>query len=144
MSATKAYDFLAKRLEAKGWLQVGDAFSFNDAASSLFSKSYLLQFSGSTVTEQGDRAIIANHSFTLYLLLNGWQRDLQSIKEAMATGEKAIQDLLEPVGMAQEGILAVTLQSYELAPFDDASNDDKLLFVAELAVKNALCIGNNN
>ena len=144
MSAVKAYDFLSKRLEQKGWLQIGDAFSLNDAASSQFSRSYLLQFSGSIVTEQGDRSLIANHSFTLFLLLSGWQRDLQSIKDAMMTGEKAIQELLDPVGMAQDGILAVTLNSYELSPFDDASNDDKLLFVAEFSVKNALCIGNNN
>lgn len=144
MGAVKAYDFLSKRLEQKGWLQLGDAFSLNDAASSQFSQSYLLQFSGSTVTEQGDRSLIANHSFTLFLLLSGWQRDLHSIKDAMMTGEKAIQELLDPVGMSHDGILAVTLNSYELSPFDDASNDDKLLFVAELSVKNAICIGNNN
>lgn len=140
MSSVAAYNFLSKRLELAGWHSIPDTFQFENAASSLFySKSYLLQFNSSRSTEQGNKSAILEHDFTLILLLSGNSRDLQSVKYAISLGEDLLKQLLNPVGLLEGNILALTLNSYELSPFDDES-DDKLIFTASLTVKNVMCL----
>lgn len=136
----KAYEFLEKRLDSVGLKPVTDAFSASNAPSSYFDGRYLLQINKSTVDETGDKSLIVTHSFTLNILLSGWQRDLSSIKAALLRGENVIKKIVNPVGFVTDGVLAVTIGNYELVPFDEETNDDKMVFIAEVFVKNAICI----